>query len=206
MALRRIYSKSRNAVTVTLYDGLADRLSRPSDIQEYLPFLYEQAHSRPGCCIVELGTRNGNSTLAFLAGVAESGGTVWSVDVDNIILNDDGMWRWQNARNWRFIHGSDMDEGVQAMLPEKIDILFIDTSHEYEHTLAELRTYIPRLTPDGIALLHDTKVIVEHWLPGAPRRDVPPVRQAIDAYCSETGLTWEDLDGRYGLGVIHGGQ
>ena len=31
---------------------------------------------------------------------------------------------------------------------------------------------------------------------------MPEVRQALDAWCAETGLSWENLPGVYGLGVI----
>src|SRR5690348_17788993 len=39
------------------------------------------------------------------------------------------------------------------------DVFFLDTSHEYDHTLAELRAYMPRVAPGGVALFHDTNII-----------------------------------------------
>jgi predicted O-methyltransferase YrrM len=198
MALARTYDATRGKIVVSLYDGYKDRLSRPSDIQEYLSFLYEQARSRPGVRVLELGTRKGNSTLAFMAGAKEAGGHVWSVDIANVIRDSEGMMPWAGVSQWTFICGDDMDEAVQAQLPAEVDVLFIDTSHEYEHTLAELRAYMPRLASGGIALFHDTNII--GW-PGYVR-DIPPVRQALDEYCEEASLIWQNLAGEYGLGVI----
>lgn len=200
MPLARTYDPSRGAVTSTLADGYRDRLSRDSDIREYLPFLHGTARSRPGVRVLELGTRKGNSTLAFLAAAAEAGGHVWSCDVTDVTADPAGMRPWRRSPQWTFIKGDDMDPAVQAKLPAEVDVFFLDTSHEYEHTLAELRACMPRVTPGGIALFHDTNIIGwpgYHW-----DRHIPPVRAALDDWCAENGLTWENTPGRYGLGVI----
>jgi predicted O-methyltransferase YrrM len=201
MPLARTYDQARRAITVTLEAGYRDRLARDSDIQEYMPFLREQAASRPGCRVLELGTRKGNSTLAFLAGAEVSDGHVWSCDVSPVTRDPEGMAPWRKAARWTFLQGDDMDPAVQTLLPARCDLLFIDTSHEYDHTLAELRTFMPRVRPwGGIALFHDTHLM--GWPGYQWDRDVSPVWAALDDYCAETGLTWEDMPGHYGLGVI----
>jgi len=49
-------------------------------------------------------------------------------------------------------------------------------------------------------LFHDTNLI--GW-PGYDwKGTVPPVQEALDVYCAATGKTWENLPGRYGLGII----
>ena len=41
------------------------------------------------------------------------------------------------------------------------------------------------------------------WVQGTPEGEsYPEVRQALDEYCAETGLSWENLPGMYGMGVI----
>ena len=94
MPLARTFDVTRGAIVTTLHDAYLDRLSRGSDITEYLPFLYEQARSREGVRVLEFGTRKGNSTLAFLAGAEESGGHVWSNDIGNVALDPEGMLPW----------------------------------------------------------------------------------------------------------------
>ena len=200
MPLARTYDPARGKIVVTLHSAYLDRLSRWSDIQEYLPFLHEQARSRQGCRVLELGSRKGNSTLAFLAGAKESGGHVWSCDIDPVEFDPAGMLPWRTHPLWTFTCGDDMDPAVQAKLPAEVDVFFLDTSHEYEHTLAELRVYMPRVAPGGIALFHDTKVLA--WPGYEPPKGIPPVRQALDEYCEEAGLSWEELPGEYGLGII----
>jgi cephalosporin hydroxylase len=201
MPLARTFDPGRRAVVTSLEDAFRDRLSRGSDIQEYLPFLREQAASRPGCTVLELGTRRGNSTLAFLAGAEAAGGHVWSCDITPADRDPEGMGPWRNDPRWTFTCGSDMDPAVQAQLPAKVDVLFTDTSHYYEHTLAELRVFMPRVSRwGGIALFHDTNLM--YWPGHQWDRDVSPVWAALDEYCAETGLSWENLPGVYGLGVI----
>lgn len=200
MPLLRTYDPARGKIVVTLQSAYLDRLSRWSDIREYLPFLHEQARSRPGVRILELGSRRGNSTLAFLAGAKESGGHVWSCDVTDVARDPAGMLPWRAHPLWTFTCGSDMDVTAQSLLPARCDVLFIDTSHEYEHTLAELRAYMPRVAPGGIALFHDTNIY--DWPGYGWTGDVPPVQQALDEYCAEAGITWENMPGEYGLGII----
>jgi predicted O-methyltransferase YrrM len=200
MPLARTFDAAHGKIVTTVRDAYLDRLSRWSDIREYLAFLYEQARTRPGCRVLELGSRRGNSTLAFLAAAEESGGHVWSCDIEDVRRYPDGIGPFGRSPQWTFTCGDDLDPDVQARLPAGVDVLFVDTSHEYAATLAECRVYVPRVVPGGIALFHDTKLT--GWPGYEWDGDTPPVRQALDDYCAEAGLSWEELPGRYGLGII----
>jgi predicted O-methyltransferase YrrM len=198
MPLLQTYDASRGKIIVTLQSAYLDRLSRLSDVREYLPFLHETARSYAGVRVLELGTRSGNSTLAFLAAAEAAGGHVTSVDVDPVTFSAE-MRLWARCPWWTFVRGDDMDAAVQSLLPAQCDVLFLDTSHQYGHTLAELRAYMPRVAAGGVALFHDTRVFGTWSQPGDT---VPPVARALDDWCAESGLSWENLPGRYGLGVI----
>ena len=200
MPLARTFDPARRAIVSTARDGFADRLSRWSDIQEYLPFLHETAKSYDRVRVLELGSRKGNSTLAFLAAAEETGGHAWSGDITDVTRDPEGMQPWFPHERWTFTCGDDMDPTVQAKLPAQVDVFFLDTSHEYEHTLAELRAYMPRVAPGGVALFHDTNII--GWPGYRWDSKVPPVRAALDDWCAETGLSWVNLPGEYGMGCI----
>lgn len=161
------------------------RCREVSDISLHLPFLHDSAQ---GKTVIELGVRTGNSTAAFLAAGAE----VWSVDIEPAAVPGE----WHENPRWHFLCGDDLAPEVAAVLPAKVDVVFIDTVHTYEQTLAELRTYAPRA---GLVLLHDTQ-----WMPGGIDAGAPsgPVARAIDDWCAEAGLTWVNRPGSYGLGVI----
>ena len=63
---------------------------------------------------------------------------------------------WEGTGLWSFLAADDMSDEAAAWLPGELDILFIDSSHLYDHTLAELRKYVPRVRPGGLVLCHDT--------------------------------------------------
>ena len=124
-----------------------------SDIQGHLPRLRDIVIELGAQVVVELGVRSGRSTVALLAGVEQTGGRVWSCDVDAMSLE----WvpdEVRSHRQWAFV-GSDDLAAVESA-PRPVDVLFVDTSHEYEHTLAELRAYGPLVRPGGAVVLHDT--------------------------------------------------
>ena len=167
------------------------RLAMWSDIQQHLPQLHTEA-STGDAQIIELGVRAGNSTAAFLAAVEQHGGHVWSVDIDTPPVP------WTGHPQWTFIEGDDLD--VADQLPDGVDIVFIDTSHYYVQTLAELEVYVPKVKPGGVVLLHDTELEAPWNFPaGDPGF---PVRVAVVEYCAEHGLTPEFVSGCYGLGII----
>lgn len=204
----------------------AVRLAAWSDIREQMPLLYDAACGCTQPVIAELGTRTGNSTAALLAGAAASGGHVWSVDNGPVTVPS---W-WHECGLWSFLAADDMSDEAAAWLPAELDVLFIDTSHLYDHTLAELRRYVPRIRPGGTVLCHDTEltrdgrplqadfpeeaeggVMGADWVRMASSGPEYPVAAALDTYCAETGLAWERQPGRparaegkpfYGLGTI----
>jgi predicted O-methyltransferase YrrM len=172
-------------------DEYAMRLTLWSDIQDHLPRLHAEA-SIGDCVVIELGVRGGNSTAAFLAAVDEFGGHVHGCDIRRPGVP------WANHPQWTFYEGDDLELADQ--LPDGVDVLFIDTSHFYDQTCAELEMYVPKVKPGGVVLLHDTEL---KYPEGRPWDDPPyPVRLAVDLYCGEHGLTPEFVEGCNGLGVI----
>lgn len=178
-----------------LADEYAARASVWSDIQDWLPTLYETVAGYPHATVLELGVRRGNSTAAFLAALEDVGGQLWSVDVRTPAVPP---LFWQCGL-WTCRIGDDCDPVIADALPAQLDVLFIDTSHHYDHTLAELRLYVPRVRPGGTVLMHDTELEQPEGFDGEPF----PVARAIDTYCAEAGLAWDNRPGCFGLGVIH---
>ena len=167
-----------------------------SDIGLHLPYLHQRAKTAK--VAVELGVRSGCSTAALLCGLEDSDGHLWSVDIEPPGPPANG---WLGDPRWSFIHGDDMDAQVTELIPDELDLLFIDTSHRYAHTLAELTTYGHRVKPGGVILLHDTELEVA---PGSVQEEDKgfPVRRAIQDWCRSRFLTPGWREGCYGLGVI----
>jgi predicted O-methyltransferase YrrM len=179
-----------------LHAEYTSRLGPWSDIQGHLTTLYDTVRAYPSAVVLELGVRWATSTAALLAGAAEVGGHVWSVDIAHPTYPE---W-WHDTGMWTLTVGDDTDPLVSLDQPDLLDVLFIDTSHAYDHTLHELRLYVPRVKPGGTVLLHDTELEAPELVGEQPPF---PVAKALDVYCGEVGIDWENRTGSYGLGVIH---
>ena len=163
-----------------------------SDIVEHLPTFVQTVLDLDAQIVIELGTRGGVSTLAWLYGLAQTGGSLWSVDIDPTPAKIE-------VDAWTFVLGDDLDPDVYGRLPDLADIVFIDTSHGYDQTLAELHLYRWKVRPGGFIMLHDTELERPQ---GEPARPAWPVKTAIEEYCHEEDLTWSNRPNCYGLGTI----
>ncbi len=176
-----------------------------TDIRLHLPYLFETALEYPEFRLLELGTRDGNSTSAFLAAADEVNGKVWSVDIDDLSIEDKIISLFSATKKWEFKKTNDL--AIRTEIP--FDIIFIDTSHDLYHTILELRHFGQMVKPGGRILLHDTE-----WLgldsPSAQymfaSKGWGPVAWALDWYCDwehrDQGFTWTNRPGSYGLGEI----
>lgn len=132
-----------------------------SDIRDHLSTIYYHALEVMPQLIVELGTRGGESTRVLLAVAERSNGQVLSVDVEDCRGLAAGL-----GRRWNFVQDDDISFGrarfaswcTERSLAPQIDVLFVDTSHLYEHTTAELLTWMPLVAPHGVAIFHDTNM------------------------------------------------
>jgi len=152
-------------------------------------YLYEFA--KKAKTILELGVGRGVSTLALLSGAQETGGILYSVDINpcnDVIKNvsDVGL-----SPYWHFTCMNDL-EYVQRWNGKPIDLLFIDTLHTEEQTFQELCSYAP-LSKN--ILLHDTleKGICEGILYG--------VSKAIRKYLKhDSSFEYIEFGTKHGLG------
>jgi len=176
---------------VTLTDDYTRVCAEPSDIYEHLPTFVQLVEDLDATQVIELGTRTGVSTIAWLYAL-EGRGHLWSVDVDQ--RPPIGEYD-----HWSFIHGDDTTIDVFAQLPSGVDIVFIDTSHAYKHTTVELSLYARLVRPGGRIVLHDTE------LPMPEGTDGPlfPVKRAVNEFCEANGLRWENHPNCWGLGIVY---
>jgi predicted O-methyltransferase YrrM len=176
---------------MSLADHYLERAATASDINEHLTYLYQMVVDTEALAVVELGVRSGNSTAALLAAVEVTKGHLWSVDIS---LPSWPMAFHESERSTLII-GDDL--AVADRLPDEIDVLFIDTSHHYEHTLAELRLYGPK---SSVILLHDTELEDPYERPETD--PLFPVKRAVRDWCAEAGRTWSNRENCNGLGTI----
>lgn len=175
---------------MTLADEYARVCQTPSDIYEHLPRFVELVDTLKATHVIELGTRTGVSTIAWLYGL-QGRGRLTSIDIDSRPAIGD-------YEHWTFIQGDDMNPDIIAQL-DPAEIVFIDTSHFYEHTKAELAAYLPLVKPGGRIVLHDTQL---RRPAGSPSRPIFPVRTAVVEFVEAHGFEWVEYPSCWGLAVI----
>jgi cephalosporin hydroxylase len=108
--------------------------------------------------IVELGVRGGESTFVFERVAKLCNSKLISVDIEDCS-------NISSLKNWIFIRKDDIIFAKEfkkwckdRKMNPKIDILFIDTSHLFEHTLNEIKLWFPFLSRGSKVFFHDTNL------------------------------------------------
>ena len=99
--------------------------------------------------ILELGVQKGRSTLRFLELCKNNNGKLYSVDVDDCrnVTKD---------INWTFIQSRDDDfKYIKSIIPNKLDVIFIDTLHEAKHVKKLIYNYYNLLKLGGYIFIDD---------------------------------------------------
>jgi predicted O-methyltransferase YrrM len=174
-----------------------DAALRSGDMRDFVAWMREHARGN----VMEIGVRDGASTSAFLLGVEEHGGHLYSVDVDPRC-----SLLFEGHPQWTFIHANSTDrKTVFAKIPYELDVLLIDGDHSKAGVLADLE-YARLVRPGGMILFHD---IAPEKVPDGcndaswPGDDVRGVYEATCRGQATLGWTHEELPGRYGMGVLH---
>ena len=173
----------------------AERTSEISDHLCFLYFLVNQLPQHP--MVLELGVSRGESTRALLQAVYENDGMMCSVDIEK--CDEIRQWAYKNEYDegtlntkhvpWIFIQGDDLKIDFE----NKYDMIFLDTNHEYKHTLKELEKFVPMVKKGGYFVMHD----VNHVL----YRDA--INLAVDEYFkNRIGFTFYRFYHNNGLLVI----
>lgn len=178
-----------------------------SDVVEHLPTFVRTVEELNATKVIELGTRYGVSTIAWLYALEEHG-QLWSVDCSFPVVDPETEVELLNPQgplgvvpHWLFLLGYDTWTSVLEALPTQVDIVFLDTNHIYEETLEELALYYPRVRQGGRILLHDTAL--ETTANAQTPQPLYPVKTAMEEFCDENSLSWENTDSCCGLGMIY---
>lgn len=183
----------------------ANRLLTEQDMWEYSPYLRAIAKGT----ILEIGVCGGVSTAAFLCGLEQHGGHLYSIDIDPKCET-----LFDHAQ-WTFINSDSREYGWRAELP--LDILFIDGDHHYDTVMSDLQTYSPFVKPGGLILMHDVGPDArnfdwrtQRWTDGRPEEHQYPPYDPLHAmvnFLLEGTCEYEaTIPGQFGLGVIKRGS
>lgn len=119
------------------------------DSDSHLMTLFSIALGSKSKNIIELGVRNGDTTLPLLMAAKLNGGKVFSVDINDTNFDCPKEYK----ENWVFTK-SNATEFLEKF-KERIDFIYIDDWHSYEHVKAELEILDKIVSPNTVILLHD---------------------------------------------------
>lgn len=162
------------------------------DMKDFAPFLKGKAHGT----VLEIGTRDGASTAAFLSGIQESGsGVLLSLDIDDC----GGLFQWHPQ--WKFIQSDSKNPKLKV---PPIDVLLIDGDHSREGYRADLDRFYPLVKDGGIILTHDIKPEPGMTLEDHPGSDYPSraIREEFFKFAAEHNLVHEEIPGKFGMGMM----
>ena len=184
--------EARAARAVSLRYKLA---SESGDMKDFVRWMRDHAKGN----ILEIGVRDGASTSAFLAGVQEHGGHVYSIDVEpcgNLFAGHP---------QWSFLQANSTDlQKVIQFIPYQLDVLLIDGDHSRAGVLNDFE-YARQVRAGGLVLFHDICPEIRPSECGDsswPGDDVKNVYAELCAALAPQGWTHYTVPGRFGLGVL----
>ncbi len=125
-------------------------LSGVEDSDRHLLPIFSIALASKGKVFLELGVRDGTTTLPLLLAAKLNDGIVYSVDVQDTLF----VCPPELEANWKFIK-SDALEFLKSDLLSKVDLVFVDDWHTYPHVKQELELLAELTDSTSVILLHD---------------------------------------------------
>lgn len=164
-----------------------------SDTSQCIPILYALTLTIRPKKILELGVRQGVSTRALLVACRATGSQLISVDTDPCnevknVIHSLRLWDY-----WTFLQLNDR-RLLNFWKYGRVGMVFLDTDHDYKHTLAELGVCHKLLSRKGVILVHDTL---------AP--NYPDLIRAIKEFLlkHKKKYWFYELGTQYGLGMLY---
>ena len=131
---------------------------KKTDISDHLETLFVECLNIESQLIVELGVGDGESTF-----VLERVANLWGAKLVSVDIED--CQKVSSFKDRFFIKQDDITFAAEFTewckrhsIEPVIDILFIDTSHLYEHTVNEIKSWFPFLAGRSKVIFHDTNM------------------------------------------------
>lgn len=160
------------------------RVVEPLAWAGHIPFAFWLIEAVRPSCVVELGTHTGNSFCAFAQAMEAFGvaGRVYAIDhwrgdehagaYTDTIYEELSRYVATLYPDTASMVRSTFDDALGQFKDRSIDVLHIDGLHTYDAVKHDFVTWLPKLTDDGIVLLHDTAVTTHEFGVGALLREL----------------------------------
>jgi predicted O-methyltransferase YrrM len=172
--------------------------------------------------IVQLGHYFGYSALliGFMLRRMDARPGLVSIDIDDQATRFTQRWI-DRAGLGHFVRLHTGDSAAESSLKVATtalggmpQLILLDSSHQYEHTLRELELWVPRMEPFSLLLLHDTSTYatsfdtagaggvqkaLDDWMPGRPDVAYISLNRQVAPEDHAAQLTYKD---GCGLGIV----
>jgi hypothetical protein len=135
-----------------------------------LHFAYDVVGSLQPRLLVELGTDRGESYFAFCQSIVENhtGTRCFAVDTwrgdqqaggyDETTFHEVSTHHARHYSGFSTLLRCTFDEALERFAPESIDLLHLDGLHTEEAVRHDVESWLPKIRPGGILLMHDISV------------------------------------------------
>jgi predicted O-methyltransferase YrrM len=154
------------------------------EVRAHIWAIYFLARMAKAKLIVELGVRSGESTRALVAAANDLGADVRSIDIAGDAYRVQEVTESRGIQlDWSRWLCCKCDSGDAASLfgVWSVDMLFVDTTHEFNQTRREIAAWSPKMRDSGIMAFHDTAL-------DEPNRD--GVLPAIRDFLAKSPAKW----------------
>jgi len=122
------------------------------DSDKHILTLYSIALGMNAKRILELGVRNGSTTLPLLMAAKKTGGSLTSVDIQDTTFAPPSDI---DTSSWNFLKMDALTFLKQDNPTVPYDLIYIDDWHAYDHVKAELSEIDRLVSPRSVILIHD---------------------------------------------------
>jgi hypothetical protein len=147
-----------------------ERIVHPPSWLEHIPFAFWIVEAMRPATFVELGTQSGNSYASFAQAVQMLGLSTacysidtWEGDSQTGFYREDVFKEWAAYHDHHFssfsrLIRSTFSEAAGHFPDGSIDLLHSDGCHTYDAATADLEIWRPKLSRNGVILIHDINV------------------------------------------------
>lgn len=153
-----------------------------NDSDKHFLTLFSIALASEAKHIIELGVREGGTTLPLLTAAKMNNGTLHSVDINKTNFDPPTDIK----KHWKFYHQDAIQFLENWDRSKEVGLVYVDDWHSYTHVKKELEQLDSIVSPSSVIILHDlmyggtcpfyhsdlTTSAGEQWADGGPYRAV----------------------------------